>query len=241
MATSTLFYGFKKVDSSTNPLAVYCAGQKRMSFGNASLTAEGAASGALLLGCGTNASPASTSTADKNFLDFRTKSTATSGDSRTLYVKNYIAGAAGSGCAARIYGSVLDVAATDARGAHISLDFGSSGTVTGSGQALTTTLHIPNTGTQSGTLSCITAEIYSEGSTSDPNGASLSFIRFAVNGDTTGDDDVITDAFVFDFSNLGGSGGIWTDSTSNAADEFLKVKTASGTRYLILSDSTTFS
>jgi hypothetical protein len=225
-------------DSSLGVLSIYCNGSRKMDFGTTALATEGAATAALLLGNGTSTTPASTSTAGKNFLGFWTESEATSGDSRGLYLRHYIAGVGGSGEAARIYGTVSDVAATDARGAHISLSFGSTGTVTSSGQALTTTLHIPNTTPLTGTLSCITAEIYSEGSTSDPAGASLSFIRFAVNGDTTGDDDVITDAYVFDFSNLGGSasGSLWYDNTAGVVDEFIKVKTASGTRYLLLAD-----
>jgi hypothetical protein len=242
MATSTEFIGFKRIAGSSN-VNIMCAGQKRIQLGSTALATEGADTVALLMGMGTSTTPAATSTADKNFLGFWTKSTATSGDSRGFYCRHYLAGAGISGEAARIYATVSDVAATDARGAHITLDFGSTGTVTGSGQALTTTLMIPDTTPLTGTLSCITAEIYSMGSTSDPAGASLSFMRFAVNGDTTGDDDVITDAYVFDWSNLGASasGSLWYDTTSNAADEFIKVKTASGTRYLILSDSVTFS
>ena len=245
MAIATEKFGFGKVvDFTTNPLAIYCAGQRRFDIGNATLTTEGAQSGALLFGLGTDTTHVATGTADKKFIAFYTKSTATSGDSRGLYLKHDLAGAGISGEAARIYSSVVDVVAVDVRGAHISLDFGSTGLVSGSGQALTTTLHIANQATQTGTLSCITAEIYSEGTTSDPAGASLSFIRCAMNGDTTGDDDVNTDAYLIDFSAVGASGAtnFWYDHDGTAGGdtvgEWVKVKTPNGTRFIGLYDAT---
>jgi len=62
---------------------------------------------------GTNADPITWSTADKNWLDYRTESTATSGDSRTAYFKHYIAGAGGGGAAIRPYVSIVGVAGSN--------------------------------------------------------------------------------------------------------------------------------
>src|SRR5512133_975947 len=76
---------------------------------------------ACLIGAGTSTTPAKTATANKNFLGFWTKSTATSGDSRGLYLRHYISGAGGSGEAARIYTTVNNVAGSTAHGANISL------------------------------------------------------------------------------------------------------------------------
>jgi len=179
-------------------------------------------------------------TADIKFIDITSTNSATSGDSRGMYLKHSITGVGGGGDALRAYCVVDDVVGLTARGAHISLGFDTSGTITGLGSALTTTLHVPSTAGQTGTLCSINCEIWSDAATSDPVGAtSISFIRFSLGGNTTGDDDVETDAVLFDLSGFT-SGGVWTDTTSNAADEFIKVRTPSGVRYLVLSDSTTF-
>ena len=178
--------------------------------------------------------------ADLKSLNFVTSNSATSGDSRGVYLKHTIDGAGGGGDALRAFCVVDDVAGATARGAYISLGFDVSGTVTGLGSALTTTLHVPSTAGMTGTVCSLNCEIYVDAATSDPVGAtSISWIRFALSGDTTGDDDVETDAVLFDLSGFT-TGGVWTDITSNAADEFIKVRTPSGIRYLVLSDSTTF-
>ena len=57
---------------------------------------------ALLHGAGTSSAPATTSSANKNFMGYWVKSTATSGDARALYVRLYFGGA-GSGEAVRAY------------------------------------------------------------------------------------------------------------------------------------------
>ncbi len=191
---------------------------------------------------GTSSAPLVEDNASVKFVSRYTDCGATSGDSRGTYLRHYITGAGGGGECLRIFTTVDDVEAATAHGAHISLNFGDEGSLTGLGAAVRATLHIPNQawGSSGGTLAAIQAEIWSDGSDSDPAGlTSLSFIRFVVGGDTDGDDDVETDAVLFDLSGFT-SGGIWTDTTSNAADEFIKVRTPSGIRYLILSDSTTF-
>ncbi len=235
------YNGFKKIfDSTYSELAVLSKGQKRFELGNATLTQEGASTAALLMGMGTSTTTCKTGTAGKNFLGFWTESSATSGDSRGIYCRNYLSGAGGGGETGRFYTTVKDVAAANANGVHCSLDFGTSGTVTGLGCAGKFTLHVPSGGAVAGTVCAIEAEIWSDAATSDPAGAtSISFIRFSNSGDTTGDDDVETDAVLFDLAGFT-SGGVWTDTTSNAADEFIKVRTPSGIRYLVLSDSTTF-
>lgn len=97
----------------------------------------GAVTAALLLGGGTTATPCATSTASKNFVAFWTKSTATSGDSRGLYLRHYFSGVGGSGEAARIFATVDNVNAASGgtvNGAHISLSItGASGAVSGQG------------------------------------------------------------------------------------------------------------
>ena len=99
---------------------------------------------ALILGGGTTAAPVPTAVANKNFVDFRTKTTATSGDCRGLYLRHQFAGVGGSGEALRAVGQINNVTAATGgtcNGGHISLEVaGASGKVSGSGNALRCTL-----------------------------------------------------------------------------------------------------
>jgi len=117
---------------------------------------------AIRAGAGTSASPDTTSTADKNFLGFWFESTATSGDSRGLYLRLYFAGAGVSGEAARIFGTVNNVTAASGgtvNGAHISLSVsGASGAVSGAGNALRATLGLGAATNAGGTLAAIQAD-----------------------------------------------------------------------------------
>ncbi len=136
--------------------------------------------------------------ADTKFFSMYTDCGATSGEARGIYCKLNGTGAGGSITAARLYGSVVDVAQVDARGAHISLDLGASGTVSGSGQAMTATMMLSNAATQSGTLSAITAEIYSPDAATDPSGCSLAAMRFSNVGSAKDDVDDDCVAFYWD-------------------------------------------
>jgi hypothetical protein len=114
----------------------------------------GAASSALIAGGGTAATRCATSSADKNFLGWWTESTATSGDSRGMYLRHYFSGAGGSGEALRVYGTVNNVTAATGgtvNGAHISLSItGASGAISGSANALRATLDMAATPTAVG-------------------------------------------------------------------------------------------
>lgn len=149
---------------------------------------------------GTSAAPETIDTAGTKFISIYTDCGATSDDSRGMYLRHYITGAGGGGEAGRIFTTVSNVAGATAHGAHISLSFGASGTVTGLGVAVRGTLQIPNTGTQAGTLAALQAEIWSDGSTSDSAGCQLSSIRFVNGGDSTGMADVDDDCAALDFS-----------------------------------------
>ena len=172
---------------------------------------------ALLFGAGTAASPATTATADKNFLEFRVENSATSGDNRGLYLREYLSGAGGGGEAARIFTTVNNVAASTAHGAHISLNFGASGTVTGQGIAGRNTLHLPTTALSSNvTMAAVQAEIYSDGSTSDPGGSTkLSFFRAVNARHASGMADVDDDANLFELIGFtAGSGNLVSANTA---------------------------
>lgn len=158
--------------------------------------ATGGATAALVFGAGTSASPATTATADKNFLDFRTQSTATSGDARGIYNRLYLAGAGVSGESLRSFTTVNNVAAATAHGAHISISFGATGTITGQGIATRSTLHLKDEALASNvTMAALQAEIYSDGANSDPGGSTkLSYLRCVNDGHANGIADVDDDA-----------------------------------------------
>lgn len=95
---------------------------------------EAGTTAALLHGAGTSSLPASTSTANKNFLGYWVESTASSGDCRGMYLRTYFGGA-GSGEAARIYSTVNYAGAAAVggtiNGMHCSLSIASGSTISG--------------------------------------------------------------------------------------------------------------
>ena len=161
-------------------------------------------SGAILMGSGSSTTKSSVTDAGKNFLSFYLENKATSGDNRGMYLRHYISGAGGGGDAARIYSTVNDVAAATVHGAHISLNFGTTGTVTGQGIAARHTLTLPTTAFASNvTVAATESEIWSDGSASSPGASTkLSFHRFNNGGDTTGSANVDTYANIFEFQGL---------------------------------------
>lgn len=155
-----------------------------------------------------------------------------------FYTRSYVRTAAISADAARIYGSVHNVAAATARGLHASLSFGDTGTVSGLGAAIEATLHIPNSATQAGTLYAVKAAINSDGSTSDPAGATVLAYFAAVNqGDATGGADVDDDAVLLhiDGHTIGNGNLVEAVGTAYALAEFthsIRIKIG-GTLYYI--------
>jgi len=118
-----------------------------------------------------------------------------------VYFRSYVRTAAISADAFRAFNTVLDVAAGTARGAHVSLSFGTSGTITGLGAAIEATLHLPSTAGAAGTLYGVKSAINSDAATSDPAGATTLAYFAAVNqGDATGGADVDDDVVLLDIS-----------------------------------------
>lgn len=117
------------------------------------------ATAALYAGGGTSSSPLATASANLNGLGFWFSSTATSGDSRGLYLRQYFSGAGVSGEAARIFGTVNGVTAATGgtvNGAHITLSVsGAAGAVSGAGNALRATLGLGADTVAGGTLAGI--------------------------------------------------------------------------------------
>ena len=229
--------GFKRiVGSSGTKSGVVSNDQHRIQFGSATLAAQGADTVALLHGLGISATPVVTSSGSVNFLGYWVSTSSTSGDVRGIYMRLFFTGAGGTGEAARLYATVTDVAASTVRGAHISLSFAASGTVTGLGAALETTLHLNSGGTAGGTLASLNCAINSDGSSSDPAGSALSYIRFSNQGSAT--DDVDDDAYLFDIQ----GGTIGTGNLVEvAADETgyahgIRIRVGSTEMYLMCAD-----
>lgn len=190
---------------------------------------------------GTSTLKVASATASMKFESAYYNATAVTGEAIATYKRLYVAGAGAEGICGRFYTSVQDVAAANARGAHISLSFGASGTVTGIGTALETTLHIPNTAAQTGTLSSIKAAINSDGATSDPAGARLSVFNVVNQGNATGMADVDTDCALFDFQGFAVTTGLMIyDSTGSApanTNGSIKIRLPSGaSAYLMYYD-----
>ncbi|MCC7407389.1 MAG: hypothetical protein IT442_04915 [Phycisphaeraceae bacterium] len=180
---------------------------------------------ALIMGRGTNSVPASTVVASKNFLDFRTQSTATSGDSRGMYLRHYLAGgSASSGDAARLFATV-NANIDTASGAHVSLSFkaeAGASECSGLGVALRSTLHIPDIASwaPTGTYSAANFEIYSDGTASDPAGMTeLSVLRLLNSGNATGKADVDTDAALISVQGFTAAAGVTNTLSSTSLAE----------------------
>lgn len=187
---------------------------------------------------GTSSSPVTEDTANMKFLAFYFDNGATSGDNRGMYLRLYLTGAGGGGEAARIFTSVTDVAAGTAHGAHTSLSFGSTGSITGLGVAARCTLHVPDAALTGGTYASVQSEIWADGSSSDISGATqYSFIRVAAGGDATGLTNVDENAELFEFAGVtaGSAKFIDTDITTHTAYGGLRVNIPGvGIKYLAL-------
>lgn len=153
-----------------------------------------------------------------NYLQIYANQNAT-GDTRAAYIRLYGKIAAASGDALRAFYTMEDVAGDTARGAHISLSFGTSGSITGLGTAVTATLQLPNAAMAAGgTYAAANAELYSDGATTDPSGVTeLSLFRGVLNGNATGIGRVDDKAFALTLTGgTIGAGNIVEASTTEA-------------------------
>lgn len=211
----------------------------RLDFTGATVAAANTDGG--LIKMGTSSVPIVEDTANMKFIAIYVDNGATSGDNRAMYLREYLTGAGGGGEAARVFTTVNNVAGGTAHGAHISLNFGTTGSITGLGVAGRNTLHIANqayTGL-GGTYAAVQAEIYSDGANSDPAGMTeISFVRVVNDGHANGIADVDDDAFLFSFQGFSvGAGNVFAAKTASAVSHGARVKIGSTTYYLMLSDT----
>ena len=183
---------------------------------------------------GNSATPLVDDTPNTKFLQFYFDSGAPSGSAEGLYIRLYGTGSGATVQALRAFTSVTDVTEANARGAHISLSFGATGKITGLGVALECTLHIPTTAGMSGTVGALKVAINSDGASSDPVGALLSFIMIDNQGDATGGADVDDDAAVLGLSGFTqGAGNVFKTGADVAAAATLRIR-VNGTNYFLL-------
>lgn len=197
---------------------------------------------AKLLNLGTTASPVKFSTSG-NVVNCRGYSTHASGDVRNIYNRLYLYGA-GGGESLRTFTSVMTNLGT-AHGSHTSLNFAATAggsECSGLGVVSRNTLHIPNVASwaPTGTYAALQAEIYSDGTASDPAGMTeLSFLRFINAGNATGKADVDTDAFLFSIQGMTAAANKTKLLSSVSLNELpansvaLKIKIGSGTYWLL--------
>jgi len=195
---------------------------------------------ALILGSGTAALPATTAVADKKFVEFRTESTATSGDSRNMYLYHYLNGAGASGDTLRAM-AVIEKAIDTGSGAHVSASFGATGSVSGLAAAARTTLHIPDSAlAAAGTYTALQGEIYSDGSSSDPSAVTeLAALRLANSGDGTGAGLVDDKAAIISLTGWGDGTGnaVYTHNPGNTFSGSIKILVNGAVKYLYFADS----
>ena len=184
---------------------------------------------------GGTASNPSLITAAGNFFPLYGSSTATSGDSRNIYSRLYLSGAAGSGESVRAFTTVNNVAANTAHGIHASVSFGTSGSVTGLAAASRSTLQIVNGALTNGTYTASMAEIYCDGSSSDPSGvAELSVFRVAFSGNATGLAKADTKAALMSITGNAINTGKMIAAKSSAAVTHVARILVNGTPYYIM-------
>jgi len=202
---------------------------------------DSAETGGGMIKAGTSSARVVKDVADMKFISLYFDNGATSGDNRGMYLRQYLTGAGGGGEALRVFTTVEDVAGGTAHGAHISLNFGTSGKLTGMGAAMRATLHMPSTALNASnvTYTAVQAEIYSDAATSDPSGNLLSAFRVVNGGNATGMADVDDDAYLFDFVGWTAGAGhligaVGNEPTWNAKTYKLKCRLPDGTAlYLI--------
>ncbi len=212
----------------TKSSGVFGAGGKITLYkiGSAAESASG-----LLMGVGTTAKPAATSTAGAIFAEIRSKSTATSGDSRGLYWRHELGGAGAGGECVRAFTKVT-AAATTARGAHISLDLDAAGSCSGFGAGVDAQVMLGGAA-YAGTYAAANLEIYANASATITGATSM--LRAVIQGDGTAVANVNANAFFLDLSGVvaSSSGFIDTDVTALTGYGSMKVKCPDGvTRFI---------
>lgn len=194
-----------------------------------------------VISAGNTTTQVTSDTADTKFMLACFDSGATSGDIRGLYLRLYrTADGTSQGEALRAF-TTVNANVAGAHGIHASLNFlataGASET-SGLGAAGRFTLHIPDVASwaPTGTYAAVQAEIYSDGTASDPAGMTeLSFFRVVNGGNATGAQDVDTDAYLFSVQGFtSGTGSMFLADVPGTLAASLRIKVGSTPYYIAL-------
>ena len=191
-----------------------------------------AAANALLMGVGTSGSPATTSTANKNMVEIRSETTATSGDFRNIYLRTAFNGAGVAGESLRANSVVTKAVAGTVNGSHSSVSIGTGGSITGMACGARDNFLIPNSAMSGGTVYGALVEMYAEGASSDVSGTTKhAILGIEANGNSTGKDTVLN---AISFVGGDGSGKMIYTNTSTPGDSAGSIRILVGgtARYL---------
>ena len=148
-----------------------------------------------------------------------------------------LGGAGGGGECIRAF-TKLEAAVGTARGAHISLDVATTGSVTGLGVGVDAQLLVPNQAIGGGTYGVVNAEIYSAGSSSSVTGSATAFFRAVAGGDTTGAATIDTSGYLMSIQGLTvASGKLFQANTAAAATHALRILIGGTPYYIMLTDT----
>jgi hypothetical protein len=217
----------------------YVAFRFAVDWSNADINAANTGGG--LIKAGTSSAPVTEDTANMKFISLYFDNGATSGDNRGMYLRLYLTGTGGGGEAARIFTTANNVTVGTAHGAHISLNFGTTGKLTGLGVAMRATLHIPNQAMAGGgNYAAVQAEIWSDGANSDPAGmTNLAFIRAVNGGNASGVADVDDDANLLFISGgaIGAGNMVQADVDETKFSHKIRCNVHGTTMYIMMADS----
>jgi predicted secreted protein len=114
------------------------------------------------------------------------------------------------------------------------IDYQTNGHAHGDAGCVASELIPPNSSATRGTFSCFEAQVVPGASSAWNSAGPLSFLRCILSGTATHFDDY---GYLFTIEGCNsGSGHFWYDNTDGAYDEWIKVKTPSGDRYIPLMD-----
>lgn len=191
---------------------------------------------ALIMGAGTAANPITNTVADKNFFGYWLTESAATGTTRGEYIRLYLTGGAGGEAIRAFLTNSAASPADTINGAHISLSHSGSGNVTGAGNAIRATYHVPSANL-TGTNSAVNAELYADGASSNITGNGA-FLRLTLDGNATGvaalDD--TADLIRIDGNTIG-AGNIVATKTAAAVSHTVRCRVGNTILYLMASDT----
>lgn len=177
---------------------------------------------------GTSAVPLTSATADKKFISAYSTTTATSGDSRGMYLKHTLGGviaATGYGDGIRAYTIVTGTGYSYASGIHATMQINAAATVTGSGSGLRATLGAAAASrTLVGALSAL--HVASDVATGNTMPSIHGFMRFT-------DDGAVRMSHLAVIP-VAANGTLLAAHTTQAMSHSIRIIDASGTPYYIM-------